>query len=88
MKVHRCLWRDFFTRHDAPLVNTVLCAWDTNWMRAIDPAVTGLRAERIALLSLGDSHCRFAVEETDDPLHGYTDALDTRFINAREERSE
>jgi hypothetical protein len=26
MTVHRCLWRDFFTRHDAPLVNTVLCA--------------------------------------------------------------
>ena len=88
MKVHRCLWRDFFTRHDAPLVNTVMCAWDTNWMRAINPAVSGLRAERTALLSLGDSQCRFAVEETDDPLHGYTDALDRRFIDAREERSE
>jgi L-2-amino-thiazoline-4-carboxylic acid hydrolase len=88
MNVHRCLWRDFFTHHDAPLVNTVMCAWDTNWMRAIDPAVSGLRAERTALLSLGDSQCRFAVEETDDPLHGYTDALDTRFINARKDRSE
>ena len=86
--MHRCLWRDFFTRHDAPLVNTVICAWDTNWMRAIDPAVSGLRAGRIALLSLGDSQCRFAVEETDDPLNGYTDALDTRFIDAKEERSE
>jgi L-2-amino-thiazoline-4-carboxylic acid hydrolase len=70
MKVHRCLWRDFFTRHDAPLVNTVMCAWDTNWMRAIDPAVSGLRAERTALLSLVDSQCRFAVEETDDPSTG------------------
>jgi L-2-amino-thiazoline-4-carboxylic acid hydrolase len=63
MKVHRCRWRDFFTRHNAPLVNPVICAWDTNWMRAIDPAVSGLRAERTALLSFGDSKCRFAVEE-------------------------
>jgi hypothetical protein len=79
MKVKRCFWREFFARHDAPLVTTVMCAWDTNWMRAIDPAVSGLRAERSSLLSLGDSECRFAVEETDDPLHGYTDALDRRF---------
>ncbi|MCW0215749.1 MAG: L-2-amino-thiazoline-4-carboxylic acid hydrolase [Pseudonocardia sp.] len=84
MTVHRCLWRDLFTRHDVPLVNTVLCAWDTNWMRAIDPAVSGLRAERTELLSLGDGRCRFAVEETDDPLHGYTDALDRRFVEAPE----
>ena len=77
----RVMPRDFFARHDAPLVTTVLCAWDTNWMRAIDPAVSGLRAERSSLLSLGDSECRFAVEETDDPLHGYTDALDRRFAD-------
>jgi hypothetical protein len=60
-----------------------MCAWDTDCMRAIDPAISGLRAERTALLSVGDSQCRFAVEETDDPLHGYTDALDTRFIDAK-----
>jgi hypothetical protein len=81
MTVHRCLWRDFFTRHGNRLVTTVMCSWDTNWMRAIDPAVTGLHAERTSLLSLGDSQCRFAVEETDDPLHGYTDALDARFVD-------
>ena len=45
-------------------------------------------AERTALLSLGDSQCRFAVEETDDALHGYTDALDTRFIEAKGDRFE
>ena len=45
MKVKRCFWRDFFDRHDSRLVTTVMCAWDTNWMRAIDPAVSGLRAE-------------------------------------------
>ena len=45
------------------------------------PAVSGLRAERTSLLSLGDSECRFAVLETDDPLNGYSDALETRFVD-------
>jgi L-2-amino-thiazoline-4-carboxylic acid hydrolase len=80
MNVHRCFFRDFFARHDVTLVTTVLCAWDANWMQAIDPAVSGLRAERSSLLSLGDDHCRFAVLETDDPSAGYTDTLNQRFI--------
>jgi hypothetical protein len=53
-------------------------------MKAIGPAVSGLRAERTSLLSLGDDECRFAVLETDDPLHGYTDALDQRFVDKTE----
>lgn len=79
MNVRRCFWRDFFARHDATPVTTVMCAFDVNFMKAIDPAVSGLRAERTSLLSLGDSSCRFAVLETDDPLDGYGDALETRF---------
>jgi hypothetical protein len=55
-------------------------SWDTNWMRAIDPAVSGLRAEGASLLSLGDDQCRFAVLKTDDPLAGYTDNLEQRFV--------
>jgi hypothetical protein len=82
MNVHRCFFRDFFARHDAPLVTTVFCAFDVNFLQAIDPAVSGLRAERTSLLSLGDDHCRFAVLETDDPLATYTDKLDRRFVDA------
>jgi hypothetical protein len=84
MKVRRCLFRDFFARHDATLVTTVMCAFDVNWMQAIDPAVSGLRAERTSLLSLGDEQCRFAVLETDDPLAHYTDTLERRFIDKQE----
>jgi hypothetical protein len=84
MKVERCFWRDFFDRHDSRLVTTVMCAWDTNWMRAIDPAVSGLRAERTSLLSLGDDQCRFAVLETDDPLAGYSDKIEQRFTGQQE----
>ena len=75
MRVSRCFFRDFFARHDALPVTTVLCAWDANWMRALDPAVTGLRAERTSLLSLGDEACSFRVSTTDDPLAPYEDVL-------------
>jgi hypothetical protein len=81
MKVTRCFFRDFFTRHDARLVTTVLCAWDANWMQALDPAVSGLRSERTSLLSLGDDACRFRVLATDDPLATYSDALERRFVD-------
>jgi len=80
MRVRRCLFRDFFARHDALLVTTVLCSWDANWMKALDPAVTGLRSERTTLLSLGDDACRFLVAKTDDPLAPYEDALPKRFV--------
>ena len=82
MKVTRCFFHDFFARHDAPLVTTVMCAFDVHFMQAIDPAVSGLRAERTSLISLGDDECRFAVLETDDPLAKYSDALDQRFAQA------
>jgi hypothetical protein len=83
MKVHRCLFHDFFARHDAELVTTIMCAFDVTFMTAIDPAVSGLRAERTSLLSLGDEECTFTVMETDDPLAGYTDKLDQRFVNGQ-----
>ena len=67
---------DFFARHEVTLVRTVMCAFDLNWMRAIDRAVSGLRAERTSRLSLGDEECRFAVLETDDPLAHYTDTFE------------
>jgi hypothetical protein len=75
MRVGRCFFRDFFARHDRTPVTTVLCAWDANWMKALDPAATGLRSERTSLLSLGHAGCVFRVERTDDPLAVHTDAL-------------
>jgi hypothetical protein len=45
-------------------------------MRAVNPAVSGLRAERTTLMSQGDDACRFRVVDTHEPLATYTDALD------------
>jgi hypothetical protein len=44
-------------------------------MTALDPATSGLRAERPSLMSLGGDRCRFRVLRTDDPLAEHTDAL-------------
>ena len=76
MRVDRCFFRDFFARNQTTPVTTVLCAWDRNWMTALDPAVSGLRSERTTLLSLGDGACRFHVLRTDDPLARHHDALE------------
>jgi hypothetical protein len=75
MRVEKCFFRDHFTRHGNAPLTTVMCAWDANWMRAVDPAVSGLRAERTTLMSLGDDACRFRVVGTDDPLASYSDKL-------------
>ena len=84
MRVHRCFFRDHFTRRNNPQLTTALCAWDANWMKAIDPAVSGLRAERTTLMSLGDDACRFRVLTTDDPLAGYTDRLNQRRLDGEQ----
>ena len=75
MRVHRCFFRDHFARRGNLPLTTVMCAWDANWMRAVDPAASGLRAERTSLMSLGDDACRFRVVATDDPLATYSDRL-------------
>jgi hypothetical protein len=84
MKVKRCFFHDFFARHDVPLLTTIMCAFDVTFLQAIDPAFSGLRAQRTSLLSLGDDECRFTVLETDDPLAPYIDKLDQRFADKRE----
>lgn len=78
MRAERCFFLDHFTRHGLPRLTTVLCAWDANWMRAVDPAVSGLRAERTSLMSLGGDACRFRVVRTDDRLATYRDELQER----------
>ncbi|MDD7936882.1 L-2-amino-thiazoline-4-carboxylic acid hydrolase [Actinomycetospora lutea] len=75
MRVERCFFHDFFARRDAREVTTVMCAWDAQWLRALDPAVCGLRAERTSVQALGDDACRFRVVRTDDPGARYTDVL-------------
>jgi hypothetical protein len=82
MRVTGCFFERFFAAHDAREVTTVLCAWDANWMRALDPATMGIVAERTSLRSLGDDACRFRVRRTDDPIAEVRDVLPARFGSA------
>jgi hypothetical protein len=51
----------------------------------LKPAIGGgLRAERTALLSLGDDQRRFTVLTTDDPLAGYRDKIEQRFAGQQD----
>lgn len=75
MRVGRCFFFAYFGRHRVPRLTTVLCAWDANWMQALDPAATGLVSDRVSLLSTGGDRCCFRVQRTTDPLATHHDAL-------------
>jgi hypothetical protein len=54
-------------------------------MRAIDTAVSGLRAERhLPALTRRRWSAGFAVLETDDLLAGYADEVEQRFVDKPE----
>jgi len=75
MRVERCFFLDLFTRHGVPGLTTVVCAWDAHWLRASDPATSGLRTERTSVMALGHDACRFRVLRTDDPRAAFRDVL-------------
>ncbi len=61
LKMTRCFFYNYFSKHDVPRLTSVLCAWDEIWMEEIDPAVDRhrVKAERPTLMSSGDDACRF-----------------------------
>ena len=59
LNVRRCFWHDLFVGRGAPELTRVLCAFDTNWIAAIDPKRHRLRFERPTTLGLGGDRCAF-----------------------------
>jgi hypothetical protein len=57
--VHRCFFHDVLAKHGVPELTPVLCAFDRNWIDAIDPAVHGFRFDRATTIGTGGSHCPF-----------------------------
>ena len=60
--VHRCGYHDLLTRLDAAALPPALCAFDTTWLSAVDPARHGLRATRVTSIGLGGPICPFHFE--------------------------
>ncbi len=61
LKMTRCFFYNYFSKHGVPRLTSVLCVGDEVWMEEIDPAVDRhrVKAERPTLMSSGDGACRF-----------------------------
>ena len=57
--VHRCGYHDFLARHDAAGLTRVLCAFDANWIDAIEPDRDGFEFTRATTIGLGGAICPF-----------------------------
>jgi hypothetical protein len=73
MDVVRCLWHRFFAAEAYPELTAIFCAFDNNWIEAIDPNQHGVRFERATTLGTGGHLCPFhffrvtVVPETEKP---------------------
>jgi hypothetical protein len=57
--VWRCHYHDTLVANGAPELTPVMCAFDANWIGAIDPARHGFSFERTTTIGLGGTHCPF-----------------------------
>lgn len=62
--VRRCFFHDVLEAEQATHLRPVLCAWDANWMDAVDPERHGVVAERRTSIGLGGGHCPFHLRRT------------------------
>lgn len=62
--VHRCYYHDVLVANGAPRLTPVLCAFDANWIGAIDPGRHGFEFERATTIGHGGSHCPFHFTRT------------------------
>ena len=59
LDITRCLWHSFFAAEGTPELTTVFCAFDANWIDAIDVDRHGVRFSRPTTLGHGGPLCPF-----------------------------
>lgn len=69
VNVKRCLWHTFFVQQGTPELTPVFCAFDLNWIEAVNPAQHGFRIERPTALGWGHDQCRFWHIRTQNKLN-------------------
>ncbi|GLY63631.1 L-2-amino-thiazoline-4-carboxylic acid hydrolase [Amycolatopsis taiwanensis] len=57
--VHECFYHNVLVANGAPELTPMMCAFDMNWIEAIDPRKHGFRFERTTTIGLGGTHCPF-----------------------------
>lgn len=62
--VRRCFFHEALSANGAPELTPVLCAFDANWIDAIDPGDHGFRFERPTTIGTGGTHCPFHFDRT------------------------
>lgn len=63
-RVERCFYHDVLAANDATRLMPILCAFDANWMDAVDPARHGFTVERPATIGTGGPNCPFRFRRT------------------------
>ncbi|MEV6140362.1 L-2-amino-thiazoline-4-carboxylic acid hydrolase [Nocardia sp. NPDC051990] len=59
LEVVRCFYHDVLAAHSAAELTPAMCAFDSNWIAAIDPGKHGFRFDRTTTIGLGGSRCPF-----------------------------
>ncbi|KAA2259407.1 hypothetical protein F0L68_20910 [Solihabitans fulvus] len=62
--VHRCFYHDVLVANSAAELTPAMCAFDGNWIEAIDPDRHGFRFDRVTTIGLGGTHCPFHFRRT------------------------
>ncbi|MGC0415847.1 L-2-amino-thiazoline-4-carboxylic acid hydrolase [Embleya sp. AB8] len=65
LDVHRCFYHEVLVANSAPELTPAMCAFDGNWIRAIDPERHGLRFERPTTIGYGGATCPFHFHRTE-----------------------
>lgn len=58
-QVERCYYHDVLKANGAEHLTAIFCAFDANWIEAIDPAKDGFEFERPTTLGTGGPNCPF-----------------------------
>ncbi|MFI6291393.1 L-2-amino-thiazoline-4-carboxylic acid hydrolase [Nonomuraea sp. NPDC050790] len=64
LEVHRCFYHDVLVANSAPELTPAMCAFDGNWIEAIDPDKDGFRFDRVTTIGVGGTHCPFHFTRT------------------------
>lgn len=58
-QVRHCYFHELLTAHGAGHLTSILCAFDANWMDAVDPTRHGFTVDRATTIATGGSSCPF-----------------------------
>ncbi|GAA3684446.1 hypothetical protein GCM10022224_056390 [Nonomuraea antimicrobica] len=65
LDVRRCFYHDVLVANGAPELTPAMCAFDANWIEAIEPDLHGFHFDRPTTIGLGGTHCPFHFTRND-----------------------